>query len=180
MIIIYIAVVLIILCLFVNYNYKYIKSEIDGRYYVVQNTEFAQQSANLLGEINIRIQKLIKNIPDQEVYKKRLDMYQPSKLGENIFGFDTAYTVNKGQLMLVCLDKREDDYTLHKINTLMYVAVHELAHIGSVSNGHTPEFKSIFKSLLGYAVKFNLYEYVDYAKVDETYCSIKLTNNILT
>jgi hypothetical protein len=178
--IVYIAVILIVLAIFINYNYKRVKSNVDNRYYVVKNTPLAQQSADMLGEINNRLQKLIKNVPDNEVYKRRLDMYQPGKFGENIFGVDTAYTVNKGQLMLVCLDKREDDYVLHHINTLMYVAVHELAHVACVSDGHTPEFKKIFKSLLKYAVDLKLYEYVDYSKVDETYCGMKLTNNILT
>lgn len=180
MVIIYIAIIIIIICLFVTYNYAYIKSNTDGRWYLVKNTNFSQESADMLGEINNRIQKLIKSVPEQEIYKKRLEMYQPSKLGENIFGFDTAYTVNKGELVLVCLDKRDNDYKLHTINTLMYVAVHELAHIGSVSNGHTQEFKSVFKSLLGHATRLGLYQYIDYSKVDETYCGIKLTNNILT
>lgn len=176
----YAILLILILVLWFRFKYTFVKSNVDNRTYLVKNTEYFQESADLLGEINIRLQKLITHVSDKEYYKKNLSMYNPSKLSENILEIDTAYTVNKGQIMLFCLDDRKDKYKLHDINTMMYVAVHELAHIGCKSIGHTDEFKAVFKSLLKYAVIHKLYTYIDYSKHKETYCGINLTTNILT
>ena len=50
------------------------------------------------------------------------------------------------------------------INTLTYVALHELAHVCSESIGHTPEFWDNFKFLLIEAEKLGYYKPVDYNK----------------
>ena len=68
---------------------------------------------------------------------------------------------------------------LYDINTMMYVAVHELAHVVSESIGHTVEFKLNFADLLKKAIEIGVYEYVDYSKKPIDYCGIPLSVNIL-
>jgi predicted metal-dependent hydrolase len=61
----------------------------------------------------------------------------------------------------------------------MYVAVHEIAHIGCPEIGHTPLFKKINKFLLERAVNKGLYKFENYKKTNKEYCGITLTSNIL-
>ena len=46
----------------------------------------------------------------------------------------------------------------------MFVAIHEIAHIMTLSVGHTEEFWNNFKFLLENAVELNIYTPVDYKK----------------
>jgi len=68
---------------------------------------------------------------------------------------------------------------LHDINDLLYVAIHEIAHIGCPEIGHTLLFKKINKYLLKEAINYKIYRYDNYGKNNKEYCGIILTNNIL-
>jgi hypothetical protein len=99
---------------------------------------------------------------------------------ENVLDIDTSYTLNKGSYVILCLSPRDTETKkVYDINTLMYVAIHELAHIVSTSVGHTPEFIKNFKSLLTYAVQAKIYTVVDYSKNPQEYCGISINKNIL-
>ena len=69
-------------------------------------------------------------------------------------GADKSYTVNKKHMHL-CL-KNEDGNYFNK-NMLMYVALHELAHVKCKSIGHTDEWHAIFEQLLDKASKMGVY-----------------------
>jgi hypothetical protein len=172
----------ILFCYFYNFKIS-VKSNIDGRYYVVKNNILRQESADLLANLNNRLIKLIENVeksPEKPVYVENLKKFNPSRIHENVINFDTTYTLDKGSYMAFCLGPRnENKITLYDINTLMYVAIHELAHIASTSIGHTDEFKKNFADLLRRAIDIGLYEYVDYSVKPIDYCGIKLTKNIL-
>ena len=90
----------------------------------------------------------------------------------------TSYSINKGEELVFCLRSK---YTnkLHDINDIMYVAIHEIAHIGCPEIGHTPLFKKINKFLLERAVNKGLYTFENYRKTQKEYCGITLTSNIL-
>ena len=94
---------------------------------------------------------------------------------------NTSFTINKGELMSLCVRKGEDDdpaRPLHDYNTLCFVIIHEMAHIASVSEGHNFEFIENFKFLLKEAVAMGYYTPVDYSKNPFMYCGkIKVTNN---
>lgn len=184
---VYILIVIILFLSVSLYMYsnthKLTKSEIDGKYYKTKNNHLAQQSANILSRININILKLISYIRSKNVqpeYASRLYSFNPHSLEENILDIDTSYTLNKGSYVVFCLSPRESySNKTYDINTLMYVAIHELAHIVTISIGHTPEFTKNFKSLLKYAVEANIYKLVDYSKNPEEYCGISINKNIL-
>lgn len=166
-------------------RYTRVKSIIDNRIYKVKRNSVSQQSADTLALINQRILKLIEYIKvlpdaDKPEYIDRLNMYNPSNISENIWNIDTTYTLNKGENMYFCMGPRDDDTKIYDINTLMYVAIHELAHVASVSIGHTPEFKKIFRELIIFSTVCGSYKYIDYSKEPINYCGIDLRSNIAT
>lgn len=90
----------------------------------------------------------------------------------------TSYSVNKGEELFFCLRDKETQ-RFHDMNDVMYVAIHEIAHIGTPEVGHTDMFAKINKFLLDQAVKRGIYSYVDYSVAPKPYCGIQLTTNIL-
>jgi len=90
----------------------------------------------------------------------------------------TSYTVNKGEKIVVCLRQRNNNFV--EINTLMYVIIHELAHICDLtSQQHDEKFWNNFEWLLEHAVNIGIYNYVDYSKDQEPYCGMNITSNVL-
>jgi hypothetical protein len=174
------AVVLV--AVWYNSLYTYKKSRVDGRMYRVRNNSVAQESADLLANINIGIIKLrehILSLPPSKrpEYAERLMKFNPDSIQENILNIDTSYTINKGESVFFCIGSRDDHRQLYDINTLMYVSIHELAHIVSISVGHTDEFMKNFKDLLGHATDIGVYKYVDYSKSPQEYCGIVIGRN---
>ena len=89
----------------------------------------------------------------------------------------SSYTINKGELMALCLRHKNNDHTFHDHNTLQFVMIHEMAHIASISEGHNQEFINNFRFLLREAKSFGNYEPVNYSNKPINYCGIKVTNN---
>lgn len=169
--------------LYYNNRYKYTKSLIDGRYYKTKNNHLAQKSADSLATINLNLNRLVNYIKQLEVkprYFQRLGNFNPSVIEENIFDIDTSYTINKGSYVVFCLAPRDvEDNRVYDINTLMYVAIHELSHIVSFTLGHTEEFKDNFKNLLEHAIRCGVYKHVDYSKKPQEYCGILINKNAI-
>jgi len=67
---------------------------------------------------------------------------------------DSSYTINKRSMHL-CVKDRKGKY--FSKNMLMYVALHELAHVLCDEIGHTPKFHKIFDDILDKAVEIGLY-----------------------
>jgi len=65
-----------------------------------------------------------------------------------------SYTVNKKDVFL-CLKDKDGEY--YNKNMLVYVAVHELAHVLCPSVGHTEEFWKINDKLLNKATELGYY-----------------------
>lgn len=94
---------------------------------------------------------------------------------------NTSYTENKKHLVLCLREKKPNSqglYNLHDINTMMFVVIHELAHMMNNGFGHTdgPKgFWSLFKFMLENAVEANVYTPVNYARTPVLYCGLLLT-----
>jgi len=107
-----------------------------------------------------------------------VDGYNPSKISETLPTSElTAYSENKGEKLAFCLAKTKNGSTLIDINTLTFVAIHELSHIMTESIGHKQEFWLNFKYLLENAKKAKIYDPVDYKKDNQSYCGMTITDN---
>lgn len=134
------------------------------------------EQENLEAEEEKQDTELINNYKYIKMIKKRLP---DSKIKESSANSEyTSYSINKGEELVFCLRSKIDN-KLHDINDIMYVAVHEIAHIGCPEIGHTPLFKKINKFLLERAVNKGLYTFENYKKTQKEYCGITLTSNIL-
>jgi hypothetical protein len=87
--------------------------------------------------------------------KDKLKMLDPRANKLRIFEDDKSYTINKKRVYM-CLRDENDNY--YPMNMLMYVAIHELAHVLCNEVGHTPKFQTIFKQLLTKAETLGIYD----------------------
>lgn len=182
-----------------NFNENtYVKSDIDNNNYLIRQSnskgdDYLKTSANTLAEINKRITKLIyhldkkyENDENKNYFIKKLkENYNSNVLSEAaIDNRYTTYTIDK-QDMHICLRTRDDKENIYDINLLMYVILHELAHLcnynenGIPIQGHGDEFKTIFKLLVIESLLLNIYTYVDYTSQPEEYCGITISSTIL-
>ena len=148
------------------------KSNIDNRNYLVRNLHDKDKSCNLLADCRLRISKLINylliNYGAEERVKRFIRKYNPNNLSETAKGSKyTSYSVNKGEKIVICLRTRDKREELIEINTIMFVVLHELAHIMTSSIGHTEEFWNNFRFILKNSVKINIYKEIDYSKYPE-------------
>lgn len=164
-----------------------IKSDIDEKFYLVRNLGLHDEvmAADTIAEIKRRLTKLVKHI------KKKYKMDPDSKfLSENfkvskiletdITENDTSYSINKGETISLCIrDKDKDGYPIHDINTLMFVALHELAHLMTTSYGHDKEFTKNFITILKEANNIGIYTPIDYSANSKNYCGIKINKSPL-
>lgn len=90
----------------------------------------------------------------------------------------TSYSVNKGEELHMCIRSKQSD-KFHSINELIYVAIHEIAHIGCPEIGHTKLFFDINVFLLKQAMEFNIYQYINYDTKPMEYCGISLNHTVL-
>jgi len=166
-----------------------IENEDTGMKLMVYNDKNKKGSANLLSDIIVRMFKLRNNlIKDKEKYpefKQYIELLE-SNFNESrtqIYENDpsselTSFSVNKGEEVAFCLKSKKDG-RLHEINLLIYVAIHEMAHMACPEIGHGDLFKKIFKFLTLRAMEMQLYEKEDYAKNPVEYCGMILSSTIL-
>jgi predicted metal-dependent hydrolase len=92
----------------------------------------------------------------------------------------TSYTVNKGEQIIFCIrskliDKYINSSNIHDKNLIMYVALHEIAHIACPEYGHTPLFKDIFNFFCDEANKAGIYKKIDFKTTPMEYCGMTIT-----
>jgi len=90
----------------------------------------------------------------------------------------TSFSVNKGEEIAFCLKSKKTG-DLHDENLIMYVALHEMAHIACPEIGHGELFKKIFKFLTEQAIEIGIYKYDDYDSKPVEYCGMMLSSNII-
>lgn len=176
---------------FITYQSKfssltYVVSTVDKRKYLVRNEPNKQKAADKLANINLQILDFIEKLTDKyrnndnfEDIVRIKNRYNPDNMSENTkYSRHTSYSVNKGEQMVVCLRQKEDDSFVDN-NTILFVILHELAHIMTRSIGHTEEFWTNFKFLLKEAEQFKLYKREDYNSKSKRYCGMDITDNPL-
>lgn len=159
-------------------------SGVDGNEYCVRDRSKVNEAADLLAQTTNKCTKLVQMMgqkkPNSDITKRLVEGYNPQKVRETLpTSSHTAYSENKGEKLAFCLTKRKDGNPnkLIESNTLMFVALHELSHIATVSVGHTPEYWNTFKFILENAVEYGLYNPVDYKKNPTGYCGMTISDN---
>lgn len=78
----------------------------------------------------------------------------PDKVVTISGGWNKTVTYNKSDIQLCVCDENGN---VHDFNTLVWVTVHELAHVKCKSIGHTREWSRIHEELVQRAVDLKLY-----------------------
>ena len=156
-----------------------IKSNYDNNFYRVRNVEDKFEAANTLAQLNEKIIDILDFIktkyPHQENVKRLISNYNPRRLYERpVDSTFAAYSVNKGEQIFICIRKKNTGQLINDFNILIYVLLHELAHVMTKSQGHTDEFWNNYKFLLHSAAQSGKYAYKNYDKTNSEYCGVKL------
>lgn len=200
--------ILVILVLLIYCNYlqavEPYTSTIDGRDYKIvssfsDNTHV--EAANKLAIINKFISDLNNHLSKKYILapKETLDdtnatrikigivkniikRYSPDVLKENnpITTDNTSYVLNKGDEIAFCLREKDSGFNrFHDVESLKFVVLHELAHLGMDEYGHELDFWKAFHFLTKEAHDAKLYEPIDYSLDGHnmTYCGVKVTFN---
>ena len=205
MIIIILILIIIYLLYLSNYNRLLlkVKSTYDNNDYYVQDSNYSLLAANLIAQIRERINTLVEHLgkiyPNDERTILLKKNYNENSIKEGIEDPRyTSYSVNKGEEIILCLTKireqvqvqeqvqeqeqeqeQEPDNNLMDINTMMFVVLHELGHLSSVSVGHTTEFWNNFKWILEESINIGIYMRQDFDTKPVEYCGMSITSTPL-
>tara|TARA_B100001057_G_C22609447_1_gene855956 strand:+ start:296 stop:934 length:639 start_codon:yes stop_codon:yes gene_type:complete len=193
--------ILILICITVFYVYLENKSS-EVTYvnygsveYLVRNLPDKEKAAELLSKVRGNCETLVNHL-SSDIKKnhkkytkqnitdiKRLDKnFRPDNISESNPGNNyTSYSINKGEKIVFCIRHKHTEIKgeLVDINTIMFVAIHELAHLMTKSIGHTPEFWDNMRFLLKHGIDLGVYKYVNYNEHKEKYCGILITSTPL-
>jgi hypothetical protein len=185
-IVLVIFIIIIVSKLYFNsdtFNLKCIISDVNGNKYCVRDRNKLELAADRLALVNNNLNKLVnhlsKKYPTKENVQRLVNGYNPKKIYETLPTSEfTAYSENKGEKLAFCLDTEKNSKgRLIDINTLMYVALHEVSHIATKSIGHNDEFWNNFKFMITEAKEINIYNPVDYQKEPARYCGMNISDN---
>ena len=165
------------------FNLKCVISDVDGNKYCVRERLKLQLVADLLAKTTQKLKKLVNHMgrkyPNRANVKRLVEKFNPKRVYETLPTSEyTAYSENKGEKIAFCVTKqKEGNEDLIDENTLMFVGIHELAHVASKKIGHGDEFWKNFKFLLIDAKEIGVYEPQDYKKKNVSYCGMQITDN---
>ena len=166
-----------------SFNLRCIISDVNGNKYCVRDRNKLELAADKLAHVNNNLNKLVnhlsKKYPEKDNVQRLVNGYNPKKIYETLPTSEfTAYSENKGEKLAFCLDTEKNSKgRLIDINTLMYVALHEVSHIATKSIGHNDEFWNNFKFMITEAKEINIYNPIDYKKEPARYCGMNISDN---
>lgn len=160
-----------------------VESKEDRRMYIVRNMADKQKAADTLGKIANKMTDLVNHMmtiyPSNPDVKRLYKNFNPDNISESSDrDAYTSYSINKGEKIVLCIRSKKTK-EIQEFNLLMYVAIHELAHLMTKELGHTEEFWTNNKLLLKEAIKIGIYERVDYSEKPAEYCGIQITSSVI-
>lgn len=163
---------------------EYVTSTIDNNTYLVRSLPDKEKAADLIANIRSKLQLLVdhlnKSFPNDNRVNRLIENYNDDKISEGSESAKyTSYSINKGEKIVLCLRSKDEKKELVELNTMMFVVLHEIAHIVTESYGHTPEFWNNFKWILNEAVNIGIYQSQDFNSKPVEYCGIQITDNPL-
>jgi len=172
-------------------NNSSILSNIDGhQYYVHIKHEDMQSAADMFAKINQNTTMIINYIYNRNInsYNDRksnvakllMSRYNVNNLRENSplnSDHDTSYTINKGDVIAICIRSIKSNNQIHDYDTITFVVLHEITHLAISAYDHPDEFWEVFKFILLEAEEAKLYISPDFANNPREYCGIKINYN---
>lgn len=185
-----------------RYEVEYVKSDVNGKEYIVRNLPDKKEAVNLIANLSITLKKLVDYCASLKSYKSLIKTHKLKSVNDNLnpdkfekdierminnFNEDefsestpdakyTSYAVNKGEKIVMCLRRKKEGNRLMDLNVLKFVALHELSHLMTYSIGHTDEFWDNFKLILKIAIDIGIYKHIDFNKKPVTYCGTQITD----
>jgi hypothetical protein len=155
---------------------------VDGNKYCVRDRQKLELAADLLANVTKKCKMLVTYMkekhPEDDRVKKLVNGFNPKSINETLPTSElTAYSENKGEKIAFCLNTKKKGDKLIDIDTLTFVAIHELSHVMTTSIGHKQDFWQNFKFLLENAKAANIYEPVNYKKEPTEYCGMTISDN---
>jgi len=167
-----------------KYPMALVKSSVDNESYLVRNLPDKQEAADRLARVRGKILILRTHLKqthmDKPFVKQMVDNFDCSaaRFSESTPDAQfTSYSVNKGEKVFMCLRQRNEKEELVHENIILFVALHEMSHVGTVSIGHTPEFWNNFAWLLKQAEATKVYEHTNFAAHPVEYCGVHITDS---
>jgi hypothetical protein len=166
-----------------SYEMAHVKSTVDNESYLVRNLPDKQDAADRLARTRAKLLRLITVLKQSHGDKPLVAQLgrnfdaAPSRFSESTPDASyTSYSVNKGEKVYMCLRQRNEREELVDENIITFVAIHELAHIGTHEIGHTPLFWNNFAWLLQRAEEIQVYQFTDFSAHPVEYCGIRITD----
>ena len=165
-------------------NMTYVKSKINGIDYQVRKLDNKDIAADMLAKTHQTLHKVCKVLensnPNDERVIRLKNKFPNTTLAESDGnGTQTSFSINKGEKIVLCLRSKDGNNTLVDENLLLFVALHELSHIMTLSIGHTPEFWDNFKFVLKECQGHGIYKCIDFSNKPHSYCGITVNSSPL-
>tara|TARA_Y100000389_G_C17397804_1_gene483590 strand:+ start:124 stop:714 length:591 start_codon:yes stop_codon:yes gene_type:complete len=167
----------------IDFDLKCIVATVDGNKYCVRERKRIEEASNLLATVTNKCKDLVDYMEehhgDKENVQRLVKGFSKTVIKETLpTSKFTAYSENKGEKIAFCLNKdKQNNDNLIDEHTLTFVAIHELAHIMTLSIGHKTEFWDNFKFLLENAEKAKIHKPKDYNNSPQEYCGMNITDN---
>lgn len=173
-----IVLLIIVVIVFLFYDEDQVESvdAMDGKSYQVRsegNDQNKKQTANYLAEVSQKVDQLIQYMldnhkPSTEIAQRLEKRWKKCVLRETASKENSvAYTVNKGDEMRLCV---KNGAGMENMNTTMFVVLHELGHLMSVTYGHNEEFRKNFSFIVHLASSLGVYKPEDFYNKPVSYC----------
>ena len=183
-------IIIIVTIIGIYYIYNYytniglmkVRSKIDQKEYTVQIKDDSLEAANLIAKIREKLVVLMEHLEksfslNDERVRLLKKNFRPDRLKEGVDtpGY-TSYSINKGEQIVLCL--RSND-KLVDLNTMLFVVLHEFAHLSTESIGHTEEFWDNFKWILEESINIGIYTKQEFKVKNVEYCGMTITSSPL-
>ena len=167
-------------------NLVHVRSSRTNKDYLVQDLPDKQDACECMASIQDKLDKLIQRYKDnpstniEPRIQTMIERFHPENICESdIQDSTTSYSENKGDRIVICLRQKTKGYPLVEENTIMFVVLHEMAHLMTFSVGHTPEFWANFRRILHDAMGAGIYQNVNYTHSPVPYCGIEINSTPL-
>lgn len=188
-IVVLVTVVVVILSFLLKYEAQnadmiYVTSNLDNRQYLVRNRHDKKEASDMLATIRSNMLKLVSYLKENFISDERVQLlvnrFNPDVIQESLpNSSQTSYSLDKGRKIVFCLRSKDEKQEFVDMNTMMFVAIHEMAHVMTKDIGHTENFWDNMRFLLKKGIKCGVYTSVDYSKNPVRYCGVVVSNSPL-